>query len=417
MNQAGARRRNLFLLLCAACILAVVGFGLMTALRPRIAPLSKNLESENKGAQARVTSPAASAPQPPLQVKRPSGAASSLSKQSAITAVTKAATPREVYFIRNSPEQAPGLLGETAGQLAAAPLDVRDPVMDQVDDASDLTCVRQYINGGKGICVTKDGRSAGPSAGGAQRSLQAWLSSFVGYSAVLFDAHFKRGWSIPVNGLPSRVRVSPSGRLGAVTVFLSGQSYSALRFSTQTLIIDVAAGKVVGDLEKFTVTRNGEPFQSPDFNFWGVTFKHNDNRFYATLWTKGHTYLVDCDLARRTANVIYQGVECPSLSPDETRIAFKKRSDGVGIATTWRITELDLKRLAERPLGETRSVDDQVEWLDDQQILYALPQSDNGVSSDLWVLSDAANATPRLWLKNAASPAVAGGANSGAPTR
>jgi hypothetical protein len=34
-----------------------------------------------------------------------------------------------------------------------------------------------------------------------------------------------------------------------------------------------------------------------DINFWGVTFARAPGRFYATLGTKGHTYLVEGDWA------------------------------------------------------------------------------------------------------------------------
>ena len=55
-----------------------------------------------------------------------------------------------------------------------------------------------------------------------------------------------------------------------------------------------------------------------------------------------------------------EGVECPSLSPDGTRIAFKTRSDsGVG-PITWRIAVLDLATSEVTELAETRNVDDQV---------------------------------------------------------
>ena len=38
-----------------------------------------------------------------------------------------------------------------------------------------------------------------------------------------------------------------------------------------------------------------------DFNFWGVTFARDGNRFYATLGTGGKTYLVEGDVAARQA--------------------------------------------------------------------------------------------------------------------
>ena len=141
---------------------------------------------------------------------------------------------------------------------------------------------------------------------------------------------------------------------------------------------------------------------------WGVTFAHDENRFYATLWSLGKTYLVEGDFAKREANVIYEGVECPSLSPDETRIAFKRRTGWIGGPITRRLSLLELKTLAETPHGETRSVDDQVEWLDNEHILYALPENgkSSSASSDIWALPISANGSPQLFLTGASSPAV-----------
>jgi hypothetical protein len=234
---------------------------------------------------------------------------------------------------------------------------------------------------------------------------------FTTYSAFKFDGQWNKGWNIELNGEPSRARVSPSGRLAAITIFLSGHSYTSLNFSCQTTILDMATGKVLADLEKFSVTRKGVPFQSPDFNFWGVTFSRDENRFYATLWSRAKTYLVECNLADRSAKVIHEDVECPSLSPDNRRIAFKKR---IGVPRfTWRIHTLDLATMAETQLAEPRSVDDQVEWLDNEHVLYALSQNEKGASAstEIWALPVTGTAGPEILLKGGFSPAVALGSH------
>jgi hypothetical protein len=53
---------------------------------------------------------------------------------------------------------------------------------------------------------------------------------------------------------------------------------------------------------------------------------------------------------------------------------------------------------------EQRSVDDQVEWLDDQTVLYHLTGA--GSAADLWAMSVDGQSAPRLLLANAYSPAV-----------
>jgi hypothetical protein len=68
---------------------------------------------------------------------------------------------------------------------------------------------------------------------------------------------------------------------------------------------------------------------APNVNFWGITFARDSDRFYATMATGGRvaeiganggTHLIEGSVAARTAKVIHDNVECPSLSPDGTRI-------------------------------------------------------------------------------------------------
>ena len=100
------------------------------------------------------------------------------------------------------------------------------------------------------------------------------------------------------------------------------------------------------------------------------------------------------DVQTRRAEVVADGVECPSLSPDETRVAFKRRQ-----GNTWRLHVLDLATGRETPLSETRNVDDQVEWLDDNRILY-------GLIKDVWVVPADGGGQPRIYVHDALSPAV-----------
>jgi hypothetical protein len=272
------------------------------------------------------------------------------------------------------------------GQLAVANIEA----MDQVQYSAELRCNRVHFAGGIGVCL----------------SLEKTGPNFAISSATGFDQTMKKSWTTKLMGVPSRVRVSPSGRLAAVTLFRFGESYASLKFSTQTEILDTRTGEVLADLEQFTVTRDGREFKSPDLNFWGVTFSGNENIFYATLWSKARTYLVKADLGRRTATVIHDGVECPSLSPDGMRIAFKKRLGTNDVA--WQLTMLDLRDGVERSLGESRSIDDQVEWLDNNHVLYGISSGNVllGASADIWLVSTDTTAGPQLFLKNAFSPAV-----------
>jgi hypothetical protein len=243
-----------------------------------------------------------------------------------------------------------------------------------------LECTRVYYAAGHGLCLARD------------RSLAA------GYKAEIFDSTLRVHDSVDLPGLASRARVSPDGRYGAATMFVSGDSYAAAgSFSTRTTLIDLASGSRIGDLEQFTVTRGGRQVTAVDVNYWGVTFAPDSDRFYATMATGGKTYLIEGSIRGRTAHTLHENVECPSLSPDGTRIAYKKRT-GSG-SNPWHLTVLDLKTMRETPLAEARSVDDQAEWLDDQHVLYA-------VDGAVWSVPADGTGRPSRYIAGAGSPSV-----------
>ena len=261
-----------------------------------------------------------------------------------------------------------------------------DVLGERTREATPLMCHRVHFAAGHGSCLVVE------------------REFFTTYTAVLFDADFRPRHRIPLNGIPSRTRVSPDGRHTAITVFVSGHSYADSLFSTETSIVDTDTGAlVVANLEELPVVRDGQPFHSLDFNFWGVTFAAGSDRFFATLGTGGVMYLVEGSLADRTLHVVTEGIECPALSPDGTRIAFKKRMPGSARAH-WRPHVLDLETLAVTPLAESRSVDDQVEWLDDGNILYALPEAIGSPIANVWVLPADGGGRPEIFLGQASSP-------------
>ncbi|HEY9367897.1 TolB-like translocation protein [Streptomyces sp.] len=246
-------------------------------------------------------------------------------------------------------------------------------------------CLRFHAAAGTGVCLRR--------AGGVVPR----------YEALVLDSALRRIRSFDVPGTPTRARVSPSGRLLAWTVFVGGDSYAGGDFSTRTALYDTRSGTYVPSLEDFAVSDGGKRRRAADHNFWGVTFAADDNRFYATLATEGRTHLVEGDLRARELRVLRANVECPSLSPDGTRIAFKKRVAGLPAEAPWRLYVLDLRTGAETALAEQRSVDDQALWYDDRTLLYSLPGDFGG---DLWSVPATGGGSPRLLLRSAVSPAV-----------
>ncbi|AJT62753.1 TolB family protein [Streptomyces chattanoogensis] len=273
--------------------------------------------------------------------------------------------------------------GPLRDHLAAVPLTAPGAAR----TAAPSDCLRFHAAAGTGICLR--------SKGGV----------VPGHEAVLLDSRMRTLRRFPVPGIPTRARVSPSGRLVAWTVFVSGDSYAGGAFSTRTAIYDTRTRTLHDSLEDFTVLVDGRRHRAVDHNFWGVTFAADDTTFYATLGTQGRTYLVRGNLSRRTLTAVRENVECPSLSPDGTRIAFKKRVRPKGADAPWRLYVLDLRSGRETPLAERASVDDQALWRDRNTLLYALP-GDYG--ADLWQVPANGEGHPRKVVASAVSPAVIG---------
>ena len=284
----------------------------------------------------------------------------------ALTSAREAGSPVMVYR---------SLAGSTRDQVGIVPLEGGGAAR-----LSALRCERVHFNRGTGLCVA---RGAGFAAG---------------YRARIFGEDLRVRRELDLTGIPSRARVSSDGRLGSVTMFVTGHAYAvAGSFSTETKLIDLRRGVTIADLEDFTISRGGRVVTADDVNFWGVTFAKDGDRFYATMATGGRTYLVRGSIRDRTMRALKENVECPSLSPDGTRIAYKKRVGARDVP--WRLTVLDLATLRETPLGEPQGIDDQAEWLDDRHVAY-------GLDGEVRVVAADGSGAPRRMRARADSPAV-----------
>jgi hypothetical protein len=226
------------------------------------------------------------------------------------------------------------------------------------------------------------------------------------FSANLLDDAGMTTKSWPLPGLPSRARLSADGELVGFTAFVTGESYGSIDFSTATQIATTEAtgGTDYGNLESFTLLIDGQPNTAADRNFWGVTFTDDDNVFYATAATGGATWLVRGDLAARTLTSVKQTAECPSVSPDGTRIAYKK-DVSTGVDAHWSIAVLDLATGKETVMPDARNIDDQVEWLDDDTLLYTMPGAETG-DSDVWAIPADGSGASAVFIPHASSPSV-----------
>lgn len=224
------------------------------------------------------------------------------------------------------------------------------------------------------------------------------------YEARVLNADFKPTQTLPLTGIPSRARMSNDGTLAATTGFVAGDSYAGTSFSTRTIVTRVG-GASYGSLENFRLIHNGQTIKPFDRNFWGVTFAPDDRTFYATAEWSHHTWLARGDLATRRIVTLHEDAECPSLSPDGKQIVFKQHGDLP--PGKWRLAHYDITTGKVTLLAETRSVDDQVEWLDDSHVIYGLPRTGSQAAvDDVWSVPVDGTGRPKLLIPQAWSPAV-----------
>ena len=272
-------------------------------------------------------------------------------------------------------------------------------------ETAPLSCELVHFAADRGVCIT------------------ARRGAFTTYEAIIFGPNFQPIFRLPLEGPPTHVRVAPDGRVAAITIFVRDETDEVeieaeeLSFSTLTTIVDLHQGNVlVEDMAaEFTVRLGGKRFQAANMNFSSVTFTRDGNQFYATLQTKTQTsltdertFLVKGILAFGEVEILRDDIENPSLSPDNTKIAFTKRVDLASGRRIKRLSVLDLQTLVEQPLAETRNVDEQVEWLDNSQVLYSLPDEATAARRNIWVVqaNGRGNPNPRRFAKDASSPAV-----------
>ncbi len=253
---------------------------------------------------------------------------------------------------------------------------------DGTKTSTGLRCQRVYADGGTIVCLRLS--SPGPT-----------------FEAAVFDGAGTLIREVALPGIPSRARVSASGRVISWTVFVTGDSYAVPgQFSTRTGVLELTRGSLVESLENFLAVINGVPYQAADINYWGLTVAHDDRTFYATLGSMGRTWLMRGDLTTRSLRSVRENAECPSLSPDGTKVAYKKRTGRLG---AWQLAVLDLATGIETLLPGTEGLDDQAAWLDVRTLLYARA-SGVGDPPAVYRVSSDGSAPPSVLVRGAVSP-------------
>ncbi|ASN51279.1 hypothetical protein [Sinomonas sp. R1AF57] len=219
----------------------------------------------------------------------------------------------------------------------------------------------------------------------------------------IFDADWNLLRTRTLNGSPSRARLLADGTLASSTVFVAGSGYAG-GFSTATEI-SATDGEGFGNLEAYAIDIPGVTLSPAEHNLWGVTFAEDGDTFYATVGSADRNWLVKGSVRARTLTAVRAGVECPSLSPDRTRIAFKYKADPNQPGTRV-LAVLDLATGEVTVLAEGRNVDDQAEWLDNTTVLYGLARGVPIGDSDVWSVPADGTGRPTLFIEHAWSPSV-----------
>ena len=255
------------------------------------------------------------------------------------------------------------------------------------------TCMRAHIATDHGVCLAESGGVLGV----------AFTTTF--FEADNLNADIK-SYASP---LPSRARISPNGTFSAVTAFVSGSSYADIAAETTTLVTidEIDSTRLVRGANQFTIDSGEARFNNLNPQYWGITFAADEDEIYLTGFFGDRPEVMHGTLNNMVIEPTGWVGSCPSLSPDGKTLVFKEMTAD----NSFELVAVDLETNTKHKLGETRSVDDQVEWLDNDTILYALHRAggDTAVQPefDIWMVDIAEGSEPKLFLPNADSPAVA----------
>lgn len=287
------------------------------------------------------------------------------------------AQPGEVLVVNRVP-------GDDYGRLAIRHADGTRTLLDR-------ECMRVHINADHGVCLSRD-----------SGIVPQFTTTF--FESINPNVEIK---SYP-SALPSRARISPEGRFSAVTAFVTGGSYADIGGEASTLVTidEIESTALLRGARQFDVISDEPRFNNLDPQFWGISFV-DENEVYITGFYGEEPEIMHGYLEDMTLEPTGWVGSCPSVSPDGKTLVFKEMLPN----GDFELVAVDVETQTKWKLGETRSVDDQVEWLDNDTILYALhPEGGDTALQpefDIWMIDIAEGSEPELFLPNADSPAVA----------
>ncbi|MBA3271037.1 MAG: hypothetical protein H0T71_11040 [Acidobacteria bacterium] len=244
-----------------------------------------------------------------------------------------------------------------------------------------LACARVHYARGAGLCL-----------------VQEPVNDVAEYVAYTFDRTFTRRRRISLRGVPTRARVSPDGRRASVTTYAEEHSAEGERLATKSIVIEIASGQTVADLGEFRIVNDGHLAINGPTDVSSVAFEPDGDRFFATLSTATAQYLVAGSVDERRLTIIRTGAANEALSPDGRHLIVKRLNAVLGF---WQVGVIDLRTWVERDLNQgSRSIDDQVEWLDNRHVIYHDVTDD---TTGIWMLAIDGVGAPRVFERDAFS--------------
>lgn len=192
----------------------------------------------------------------------------------------------------------------------------------------------------------------------------------------IYSADLRILYAHPATGnTPSRVQMSADGSMVGFTSFTSGTSYAdgaGVNFMTSTRVGPADKPDQTSNLKDWRLLQDGKVLRSPNVQYWGVSFlPQNSNFFYVTVYINDARHIARGDVRQRELVIIFTGAECPSVSPDGTRIAVKRQIS----RTSWRPAVITLDTLAVTEFDVKDFVDDQIVWFNNGVLMFQVSEA------------------------------------------